>query len=562
MPLLYVIGAAIEKEHCPQVARWLKPWRVLIAAFPATFDPDWGIELRQHWKERFMFAATTWICFATLILTGRCMQVIYCVPLLGEYRLATAREFVCGAANTVQGNITWGRGQMAMVHFTGAVGLIVIVVLFPYGIWRACRRIVRDELWEDETESAMFGNFYAGFKPRYWWFFVAAHFINDILLSWLGVTLGAYPFYLTVISSVILALYGICICIIQPYEAIMDFGLDIGSVAVALGALWLSEYIALSKGKEPSTLITSCLWFSLVLMIGLTIQGAWPLYVLLQEWVSDHKPQLLERAGLRTEDITNSIKKVMNIAADVQSGRLSTLPARLLRSRKAQKDMNIRVARRVHVVKRSLMRGVYRRRVAKLQLNCGAFAKHDRVGTIMGSWQSEVYTWQQQAWHGVNWRGELISAEERDATMWYSASNSVKGQMMQLASAPEPHGTQDTKLFAYVYRQSSSPKGSTAANLSDDSTAPMLSTASLLSPSDTPSLMPTVVACAASAEGLPHSTEKHFSRGKGDPSPGRVAEFVCSQHRLRTPSPAHYWGDSTVLRVYSSTDDGERYTWI
>ena len=90
---------------------------------------------------------------------------------------------------------------MVIVHLTGAVGLIGIAILFPYGIWRACRRIKRQDLWDDDMESAMYGNFYAGFKPEYWWFFVAAHGVNDILLAWLGLALTAYPFYLTIATS-------------------------------------------------------------------------------------------------------------------------------------------------------------------------------------------------------------------------------------------------------------------------------------------------------------------------------------------------------------------------
>ena len=72
------------------------------------------------------------------------------------------------APNTVAG-VTWSLFEMVIVHVSGAAGLLGIAVLFPYGIWRACRRIVRADLWEDEHEQAMYGNFYADFKPRYWW---------------------------------------------------------------------------------------------------------------------------------------------------------------------------------------------------------------------------------------------------------------------------------------------------------------------------------------------------------------------------------------------------------
>ena len=35
---------------------------------------EWGKQVHLHWKTRFYFALTTWLCFATLILTSRCMQ--------------------------------------------------------------------------------------------------------------------------------------------------------------------------------------------------------------------------------------------------------------------------------------------------------------------------------------------------------------------------------------------------------------------------------------------------------------------------------------------------------
>ena len=144
--------------------------------------------------------------------------------------------------------------------------------------------------------------------------------------------LSAHRFYLTIVTAVILISYGIGLCIMQPYDAKMDFGLDIANLAVALGALALSEYMVQTKGK-PSTFVTGCLWLNMLLMIGFTVQGAWPLLVLLQESLADHMHKLLVCVGLRSSehDHEEEIKKVIEVAADVKSGTTSTLPARLIK---------------------------------------------------------------------------------------------------------------------------------------------------------------------------------------------------------------------------------------
>ena len=60
MPLLWGFGEMVEKEHNPGVSKYLKPWRLAIGMFPNTLTTEWGSEFRLKWKERFVFAATTW----------------------------------------------------------------------------------------------------------------------------------------------------------------------------------------------------------------------------------------------------------------------------------------------------------------------------------------------------------------------------------------------------------------------------------------------------------------------------------------------------------------------
>ena len=42
----------------------------------AVLSSEWGKAVYVHWRDRFYFAWTTWLPFATLILTSRCMQVL------------------------------------------------------------------------------------------------------------------------------------------------------------------------------------------------------------------------------------------------------------------------------------------------------------------------------------------------------------------------------------------------------------------------------------------------------------------------------------------------------
>ena len=60
MPLLALLGALVEKEGNSKALAV----RLLERAFPGRITPEWGGMLRLKWKERFVFAATTWICFA------------------------------------------------------------------------------------------------------------------------------------------------------------------------------------------------------------------------------------------------------------------------------------------------------------------------------------------------------------------------------------------------------------------------------------------------------------------------------------------------------------------
>ena len=216
----------------------------------------------------------------------------------------------------------------------------------------------------DALLQAMFGNFYAGFKPRFWWFFVLAHGINDILLSWLGVAMAKYPFEMSLVTAVMLTLYAGVLVIFRPYDASMDLTLDLANIGIALLAIGMSEIMSASKGG-PSSFIIGCLWLNVFFMIVFTLHGLWPLVPLAKEALAEHVNHILVWIHLREEDPEEDIRKVVQIAHDVNNGIASNLPARLTLSKNAQMSHNIRVAMRVNMVRRNFMRGVHRRREAK-----------------------------------------------------------------------------------------------------------------------------------------------------------------------------------------------------
>ena len=72
---------------------------------------------------------------------------------------------------------------MAVIHLTGAVGVICFVAVFPSWILGNLFRIIRNHLWDDEHEAVIFGAFYAGFKKRLWWFWLPCHSVNGIGLG-------------------------------------------------------------------------------------------------------------------------------------------------------------------------------------------------------------------------------------------------------------------------------------------------------------------------------------------------------------------------------------------
>ena len=52
------------------------------------------------WTDRLRFAMLTWFNFSTVIISTRCVQAIFCLPLdeSGEWRLSDAPMFVCGSS--------------------------------------------------------------------------------------------------------------------------------------------------------------------------------------------------------------------------------------------------------------------------------------------------------------------------------------------------------------------------------------------------------------------------------------------------------------------------------
>jgi hypothetical protein len=165
----------------------------------------------------------------------------------------------------------------------------------------------------------MFGNFYAGFKPRFWWFFVLAHGINDILLSWLGVVMAKYPFEMNVVTATMLTLYAGVLVVFRPYDASMDLAVDLSNIAVALLAIGMAEIMSASKGS-PSPFIIGCLWLNVFFMIVFTLQGLWPLVPLAKEAIVEHVNHFLVWIRVREEDPEEDIKKVEGNRTAVRSG--------------------------------------------------------------------------------------------------------------------------------------------------------------------------------------------------------------------------------------------------
>ena len=218
-----VAGGGSQKGPSGALGKGLK--RTLLSA-------DWGRAIHLHWTERFVFAWATWLAFATLILTARCMQAIYCVQLGedGPWRLSDAREFEC-FQGFVSDTLVVSPAMMWFVHVTVLLGFVGIVALFPIWIWCNCRRIVRNGLWDDDREAAMFGNFYTEYKPRLWWFFIPMHMTVDVALSFLGVALANMPTLSTIVTLTILGLYTVVIVIVRPHDAWLDFVVDFATQA-------------------------------------------------------------------------------------------------------------------------------------------------------------------------------------------------------------------------------------------------------------------------------------------------------------------------------------------
>ena len=325
---------------------------------------DWGRAVYLHWSERFVFGWTTWLAFATLILTTRCMQAIYCVRPgeEGPWRLSDAREFEC-FQGFVSDALVVSPAMMWLVHTTGLVGFVGIVALFPVWIWRNCRRIVRNDLWEDERTAAMFGNFYTEYKPRLWWFFIPVHMTGDVALSFLGVALATVPTLSTVVTLAILGLYTVVIVIVRPHDAWLDFVVDLATQVISILAIVLAEVVRAADG-EVSDFMLHALWANLVAMCIFTVVCLWPLVSLFE----DNAKIVAARLGLCKETpehkLAERVLKLQSTARAVQMIQAAegSLPRKLVISRNAKDKANWDVMMKVQTVRRNLLMLVARRR--------------------------------------------------------------------------------------------------------------------------------------------------------------------------------------------------------
>ena len=144
-----------------------------------------------------------------------------------------------------------------------------------------------NDLWEDDHEQIKYGNFYAGFRSEWAYFFVVCHAVNDIGLGGLGVFLAVSPSIMNIITASILTAYMAAIAFCRPYAEKFDLLLDIGNLVISIAATGLSEHVTVleAAGEELGTFVLVCLYSSLVLMVVLSLNCLWPIVQLAQLWL-------------------------------------------------------------------------------------------------------------------------------------------------------------------------------------------------------------------------------------------------------------------------------------
>ena len=150
-------------------------------------------------------------------------------------------------------------------------------------------------------------------------------------------------------------------------------------MAIAIFAIVLEMLVAVKKpNPEPKTFVVVSMWLNFVLMIIFTLQTLWPILTLAYELSKEFGTAVLVKLGIWTE--FKYLDQVIRTALDP----ISRIPARLGTRKRKQTERSARIAKRVEMVRKNLMRGVERRRAARREA-CGEpdlLARHSSVASL------------------------------------------------------------------------------------------------------------------------------------------------------------------------------------
>ena len=123
----------------------------------------------------------------------------------------------------------------------------------------------------------MFGNFYSGFKLKFYWFCLVAHFVEDVFLAVVEIALMTLPDHMTFITVGTFVAYMAMILAIKPFEESLDVKLTLAEGTINIFATLLAWQAETSE--EP----TLPLWVVLGLYACLSTQlffipyAVWPI---------------------------------------------------------------------------------------------------------------------------------------------------------------------------------------------------------------------------------------------------------------------------------------------
>ena len=244
--------------------------------------------MRLKWKNRFIFAMLHWACFGTMILTSLSLSAVNCVPSVtgDEYVLRADSAIVCGMG------FVWGHASAVFI-------CLGITVVFPLFLGLKIRMILRDDLWNDNDYSFKYGNVCQVFRPKCAYFFIASHMFNDVFLTTLSVFLVVDQLIMDIIAISGLVVFAALNMYLRPFDARIDFYLQLVGLAVSVGAVTLSQTVAILtvKGETPGIFTKGLLWALLVVMALLALFTLWPAVLFFRDLLLEQLQLLLAKAA-------------------------------------------------------------------------------------------------------------------------------------------------------------------------------------------------------------------------------------------------------------------------